>query len=104
MRRTRAPYVFNFYEGLSAGADPDYENAMTAIGFRSRALVPIARGETMLGYLGVANLTGEPITPAAVTLLQSFADQAAIAIDNARLIRELRESNREISENLDVQR
>ena len=70
---------------------------------RGAAPAPIARGAEVLGLPAIGNSTGEPIAPAAITLLQSFADQAAIAIENARLIRELRESNQVVSENLDRQ-
>jgi len=70
---------------------------------RSLAFVPMWRGDTMLGFLNVTNTPGEPITPAIVSLMQSFADQAVIAIENARLLRELRESNQVVSENLDRQ-
>ncbi len=73
-------------------------------GLTSVAIVPIFQNETTLGFLGLASITDEAISPSAIVLLQSFADQAAIAIENARLIRELRESNRAISENLDIQR
>ncbi len=73
-------------------------------GVRAAAFAPIRRGEEMLGFLAVTNNTESSITPQMGTLMQSFADQAAIAIENARLIHELRESNREISENLDVRR
>ncbi len=73
-------------------------------GVRSVATAPICRGDDFLGLITISNTSGEPISPAAVELLKSYADQAAIAIENARLIRELRESNRTISENLDIQR
>jgi signal transduction histidine kinase len=64
-----------------------------ALGVRAAGHVPIFRGDAALGSLSVANSTGAPITPEAIALLQSFADQAAIAIENARLIGELRDSN-----------
>ena len=73
-------------------------------GIRSWAFAPILRGDGVIGTLAVSNTTGEPIAEATLGLLRSFADQAAIAIENARLIRELRESNREVSEALDVQK
>ena len=73
-------------------------------GIRSWAFAPIRRGDGVIGTLAVSNITGEPIAQATLGLLRSLADQAAIAIENARLIRELRESNREVSEALDVQK
>ena len=64
--------------------------------FDNFAIAPILRADEVVAYIAIANCT-ESVLP----ILQSFADQAAIAIENARLIRELRESNQTISENLD---
>ncbi len=96
--RSRAPLVRNWNE-----LPDDGRERLQALGSRSYALVPIWRGDTLLGFLNTWS-TRESIAPAAINLLQSFADQAAIAIENARLIRELRDSNREVNEALDVQK
>ena len=71
---------------------------------RARALVPIVQGDVVLGLLGTSTTTQDTISPATLSLLRSHADQAAIAIENARLIGELRESNRQTREALEVQR
>ena len=102
VRESRQAFVFN--EGdRNDFEDDDYQRQLTAAGLVGRALVPIARGAVMLGYIAIGNASNRRVTPAVVALLQSFADQAAIAIENARLLRELRESNREVSENLQIQ-
>jgi signal transduction histidine kinase len=87
----------------SPSISPQRREEMRLSNIQTSALVPITRGDAVLGVIGVANFTGAEVTPAIVTLLQSFADQAAIAIENARLIRELRESNQVVRENLDRQ-
>jgi signal transduction histidine kinase/predicted transcriptional regulator len=66
---------------------------------RSMAYVPVVSAGEVTAVLVLADCD-----ESALPLMQSFADQAAIAIENARLIRELRESNRTISENLDTRR
>ncbi len=99
--RSRQPVL---WKRSDASADAVEEEFWFASGIAAVAGVPISRGDEVLGFLNLGNSTGDPIPPAAVALLQSFADQAAIAIDNARLLRELRDSNREVNAALEVQR
>ncbi len=82
---------------------PEYRAVAERLGFRSAAITAIVHGDTVLGLLGIGSPAGAPITNEVLALLQSLADQAAIAMENARLIRELRESNQIVSENLDRQ-
>ena len=85
-------------------SDEGYGRVLKASGLRCGAMMPVARGDVVLGRIGVASSQHAKVPDSVVSVLQTFADQAAIAIENARLIRELRESNRQISENLDIQR
>lgn len=54
-------------------------------GLRSAIAVPILLGDTAIGVLGIASKTAFAGRPEDDTLLQSFVDQAAIAISHARL-------------------
>jgi GAF domain-containing protein len=54
-------------------------------GLRSGIAVPILHGDTAIGVLGIASKTAFAGRPEDDTLLQSFVDQAAIAITHARL-------------------
>jgi len=97
--RTREPSVFNWQD-----LNEEQRTRVAASGVRSVAFAPIWPGEAILGLLSVSNANGEPITPAMVSVLKSFADQAAIAIENARLIRELRQRNQEVTDALEQQK
>jgi signal transduction histidine kinase len=70
---------------------------------QARIAVPLLRDSTLLGGLVVAKMGGEPFKPREVSALQTFADQAVIAIENARLFNELQERNREVTEALEQQ-
>jgi GAF domain-containing protein len=65
--------------------------------------VPLLRADEAIGLIQVRRTQPVAFTQEQVALVEAFADQAAIAIDNARLLRELRERNREVTEALDQQ-
>jgi GAF domain-containing protein len=62
------------------------------IGYRTMLCVPLLRGETMIGIFSITRTRVEPFTNKEIEVVTSFADQAVIAIENARLFEELRES------------
>ena len=70
---------------------------------RAGLTVPLIRQGEAFGCLIVRRLEERPFTDEEVAVMQTFADQAVIAIENARLFNELEERNREVSEALDVQ-
>jgi GAF domain-containing protein/anti-sigma regulatory factor (Ser/Thr protein kinase) len=72
-------------------------------GFRSVLAVPILRGESPIGSITVWHSEVGPFTDKHVTLLKTFADQAAIAIENVRLFKELEAGNRDLTEALEQQ-
>ena len=72
-------------------------------GERSAICVPIVRDDDVLGLITVTSRRTAAFTRAECGLVESFADQAAIAIENARLIGELRARNRDVTEALDQQ-
>jgi signal transduction histidine kinase len=65
--------------------------------------VPIPGREGPVGAIIVGRDTARPFAPRHTAILQTLADQAVIAIENARLFNELQESNREVTEALDQQ-
>ncbi|MGH7220980.1 MAG: GAF domain-containing sensor histidine kinase, partial [Nitrospiraceae bacterium] len=67
-------------------------------GFRSVVWVPMLRGNEAVGAIGVSRVQSGGFSDAEIALLQTFADQAVIAIENVRLFKELEASNQEIAE------
>src|SRR5215467_3296425 len=61
-------------------------------GFRSYLSAPLRLQEEFIGGLEARRLEVRPFTPAQIKLLETFADQAVIAIENVRLFNELKES------------
>ena len=85
-------------------ADPEYQYAPAgAVGWRSAVSVPMMREGQALGAISVARVEVRPFSPREIALLQTFADQAVIAIENVRLFKELEARNRDLTETLDQQ-
>ena len=71
--------------------------AQRAGGFRTLLGVPMKRGDTtLLGVIGVARNEVRPFTPSEIQLVETFADQAAIAIENVRLFNEIQATSKEL--------
>jgi signal transduction histidine kinase len=86
-------------------ADPEYTlaDAQKAGGFRTILGVPMLRDGVLVGVFGLQRYQVRPFTDRQVELVTTFADQAAIAIENVRLFTELQASNRELRTALDTQ-
>src|SRR5215471_14300457 len=72
-------------------------------GFRSMVTVPMVHQEQVIGVISVTRRLAGAFSEDEVALLQTFADQAVIAIENVRLFKELQTSNRELTTALDTQ-
>ena len=70
---------------------------------RSAVYVPLHVRDEYIGMIAIFRETVRPFSDHNVELVSTFAQQAVIAIENARLLRELRESNREVHETLEIQ-
>jgi len=75
-------------------ADPDYtwSGAQEIGGYRSALGAPLLHKGDVVGVIFVAKKVPQPFTAKQIELVTTFADQALIAIENTRLLNELRES------------
>jgi signal transduction histidine kinase/putative methionine-R-sulfoxide reductase with GAF domain len=81
--------------------DPDYASRdVGEVGFRSVVGVPLLRDGEPIGAIAIGKSEPGLFPPQQVELLQTFASQAVIAIENARLLRELRARTAELTQSL----
>ena len=63
-----------------------------SVGYRTYLAVPLLQQQELAGVLAARRIDVHPFTPTQIKLLQTFAGQAVIAIENVRLFQELKES------------
>jgi two-component system, NtrC family, sensor kinase len=73
-------------------AQHDFPTLGSVTSFRTRLLAPLRQQGEVVGTLGARRIEVRPFTHAQIKLLETFADQAVIAIENVRLFNELKES------------
>jgi GAF domain-containing protein len=85
--------------------DPDYARPQVQklMNLRAALGVPLVRDGRVFGVVGLMRTTPRSFTPKQIALVETFADQAVIAIENARLLNELRQRTDDLGESLEQQ-
>ena len=88
---------------ILADAEYTWHEGQRLGGFRAALGVPLIRDGNCVGVMALSRPTPQPFTGKLIELATTFADQAVIAIQNARLFEEVQERTRETQESLEYQ-
>src|SRR5262249_41230213 len=73
-------------------AQNDFPMVGSAANYRTHLSAPLLQQGKLIGTLAARRIDVRPFTPVQIKLLETFADQAVIALENVRLFQELKES------------
>jgi two-component system, NtrC family, sensor kinase len=82
-------------------ADYEYGDLLKQQGYRTVLAVPMLREDALLGVLTILKTDKDPFTDKQIELVETFSDQAVIAIENVRLFDEVQARTRELETRTD---
>src|SRR5262245_31075178 len=82
---------------------PEGSDRARRVGHRTILAVPLIRAGHAIGVISIRRTEIRPFSDRQIELLKVFADQAVIAIENARLFEEVQARTRELTESLEYQ-
>ena len=87
-------------DDLAAESEDDFPEGRAAVnrfGFRTVLATPLLRESVAIGAIAIRRMEVRPFTDEQIKLLETFADQAVIAIENVRLFKELQDRTRDLA-------